>query len=283
MSTPISGSCSTKSSISPESIEQLNQKWQTIVSPKVFVEWGKNNSDDCAKKEKYKLGEMIAKIHTFHSEGKSICVFPGRTPYEKLPSDNNEAKENEVWIALDISIISSEGRNELIETPGIDQRIFLWIDYNQQEGLELIKGLFDKVVIDQSTTKAFSNDFAKRSAVLLRNSKSELIFEMPFLTSYGTDISVTETKFDTQNYGVIIPIKSLSKIGEGLTNIEKSKLRNKFLNETVSNCIGLHLKTLYNSVEEHKEKNYPYLTNYSYRKNTDHYFVVSDYRNPSGS
>ncbi len=185
----------------------MNQDWQRIVSLNVFYDWGKENkTEDAARKANYKLGEMIAKIVAFQSEGKVVCLFIGRTPYEKLPSDyQDEAEANEVYIAADISIISPEGHEELKDLPGIDQRVFIWMDFNQQEGLLLIKGLFDKVIIDLSTTKGLNNDFANRFAVLLRNNKSRMIFDN--CNSIGMPLCppVEQFSFDTQKYTLLVP------------------------------------------------------------------------------
>lgn len=188
--------------------QQMNQKWQEIVSPKVYVRWGVDDSETREKKANYKLGELIEKINSFHEQGKQVCIFIGRTPYEKLPSDykdTNEAKENEVWIGLDICFISPEGCQELKNSPGIDERMYLWFDCNQQEGLHLIKGLFDKVVVDNSTAKGFDNDFVKRFSVFLRNSKSELIFPNPLNTGMPIYPPVEQFEFHTQSYLLIVP------------------------------------------------------------------------------
>ncbi len=195
--------------LSPENILDLDQQWKTIVSPQVCLKWAdfiNETEQSKAKKEVYKFGETIAKIQSFQSQGKSICLFMGRTPLEKLPPDHGEAKENEIWISSDIAWISPEGYEELKNTPDVEERLHLWVNFNHQESLYLIKGLFDKIVIDQSTTKALKNDFARRFAILLRNSESKMIFENPVRAFHCFTPLPDDFEFDCSNYSITTPM-----------------------------------------------------------------------------
>lgn len=86
----------------------LDQKWHSVVSSQVVVgdlTFHKDFKD--YKKEDYKISEVINKINHSRAEGKSICLFVGRTPYERLPADYNEAKDNEIWISSDFALTPS--------------------------------------------------------------------------------------------------------------------------------------------------------------------------------
>ncbi len=165
--------------LNPTQIEELNQKWQTIVAPHVWKTYRDEPPEASESvKKAYKLGELVAKVRKLQSQGFKVCLFIGRVPLEKLPSHYKEAKANEVWVSGDICLDSPE-KAENLEASELQQRIHCWFDYNKQEGLDLIKGLFDKVVIDGSTTKCLCNDFAKRFGLLLHTPESELIFLNP--------------------------------------------------------------------------------------------------------
>jgi hypothetical protein len=205
--------------LAPAEITELNQKWQEIESTHVWKQTPGEDPSQTPEKQNYQLGETIAKIKKLQSEGKSICLFVGRTPLEKLPSHYNEAKENEVWISGDIALVSSEGFIEL-ENSELNQRIHLWFDFNHQEGLDLIQGLFDKIVIDCSTPKFLNEDFIQRFGVLLHSSESEMIFPNPCKTQMNVqqDPSKGEFSFDPNSYTIETGLLSFGKKNKELTN-----------------------------------------------------------------
>ena len=49
-----------------------------------------------------KLRTSISKIDALIADGKKVCLFIGRMPKEKLPSETGEAKEDEIWVSGDI-------------------------------------------------------------------------------------------------------------------------------------------------------------------------------------
>lgn len=298
-----------------QSISPLDQKWQAIVSLQVYVdinnygarEWELTNY----RKEDYRLSEVIAKIKNLQTEGKLICLFIGRTPCERLPPDFNEAKENEFWFTGDIALIHSEYHEVLKENPTIDNH--LWFDFNHQQGLNLINGLFDKIVIDQSTVKAFPNDFPKRFASLLRNSESEMIFESyiqhgyshqqedftydPLKHNFNVSFSFLEKKIKKINdtYLEYIQTHSIEDIERDKQSLKekqpdlleetdeyfegyfKKHIGDSSSNSYISNLNALfkdHLNSIYNTVEEHVGS-YPYTTDWG----GEHYFVVRDPKN----
>ena len=148
---------------------------QQIVAPQTLSTSSQNPypSWDSLKKiyADYNFGRHIAQIQKWRSEGKTVCGYIGRTPFEALP----KAKENEVWISLDA--ILQPYYTAMVDTTILDpNRIFLLLDCNQQEGLGLAQGLFDLIVIGTSTTKFFDNDFAKRFSVLLHDEQGAMFF-----------------------------------------------------------------------------------------------------------
>ncbi len=285
-----------QSIMSHEDIQNLDQKWQTIIAPNVQV--GNGLEDSKYEKEKeYNFGETLNKIKTFQSQGKSICLFIGRTPYEQLPSDCDEAKDNELWISADISLIPCGYGTEyahynklLLPSVNLKERLHLWIDLNQQQGIELIRGLFDKIVIDQSTLKLLCNDFPKRSIILLHSAESELIFEGGSKTGFGLgggSEALTPTYFFYDPYSIYINLSHVKQFfpesiqqrmsTRQITMAEISPEIGKIINPMTLTAIKNHLKTIYKNIEEHRAEKYPYTTNYNCENDQADYFVV---RNP---
>jgi hypothetical protein len=266
--------------MSPEEIQIRNQQWRNTSAPHVLLEWVEKDHTDnpytVSQKDAYKFGEILNKIQILQMHGKTICLFIGRTPFEELPSDRREAKENEVWISADPALISPEGFPEDSEGPMTLTKyknlslnpdlIHLWLNFNEQKDLEQIQGLFDKVVIDQSTTKMFENNFTQRFSILLRTPESELIFEnpsLPCLNTLGRELTFT---FQPE-------LNSLETTFAYLKSVRKENDL-QWLREQATALFKEHLQSIYNKVEEYKNTNYPYTTNYSSWDNTDHYFIV---------
>ena len=122
----------------------LNDRWENTFFPYIQSLNPTQQVDNS-----YKFGEMVGKIHQLLCEGKKTCLFVGRTSSEPLPPNNQE----EEWISADMYRVSS-GEESL------SGRIHLWIDCNQQEAIESLTGLFDRIVVDWSTIKFLNNDFA---------------------------------------------------------------------------------------------------------------------------
>lgn len=168
----------------------------------------------------------------------------------------------------------------------------------------MIKGLFDKIVIDQSTVKAFNNDYAKRFACLLRDSESEMIFENYIMSTIRDGIQ-EDFKFDHSSYWFAVNPLALDNMttanyiayNDSHSKEEIDKDRKDFLIKSnlsefdeesfkysfaiphlgsfaplAAACFKEHLNSIYHSVEEHETK-YPYRTNWG---GVDHYFVVRD-------
>lgn len=184
----------TLSSISQSDVDSLNARWNSCFSARCIAS---SDPETIATDENsYQFGEAVKKIDDLRKEGKKICLFIGRNASEKLPSDCNESDPNEVWISADIQM-----RNLL--SPN---RIHLWIDCNQQEAIETLQGLFNKIVIDQSTTKALYNDFAKRFSILFSSQDSSLLFE----AFHGMYLMGSQFAFDPNRYEITIPLREIS-------------------------------------------------------------------------
>lgn len=249
---------------------KLSQKWKESEADLVTDNQSVDQNDNLKSKENYNLGETVAKINQLQQEGKKICLFIGRTPYEKLPSDNGEAKVNEFWLSADLTLKSTEGHEELKDSPGIENRPFIWLDFNHQEGLELIHGLFDKVVIDNSTTKSLEDDFAKRFAVLLRDSDSELIFSDPSTSTLDPNQEEVE-QFNSSNYCTLFS----EDIFDESEDYKETflKMDNHALENTKS-----HLEELYSKVDLYRNTNFPYFNNYSRNDSGESFYIVRNFK-----
>ena len=169
---------------------ELNDRWKNEFFPQ-----GQCDNPSSEPDSSYEFGEMVGKINQILSEGKKACLFIGRTSSEALPP--NDQKEE--WISADIDRVNSG-------TESISGRIHLWIDCNQQDAIESLRGLFDRIVIDWSTIKFLNDDFAKRFSVMLRSPESSLIFESSSQCSGG---EVSERTFCKQLYRVSYPLDDL--------------------------------------------------------------------------
>lgn len=250
-------------------IEELNEKWRTVASPLVFIESTVDHLADRleVEKEKYRFGETVSKLKSFQSQGKKLCLFMGRTPYEKLPSDNNEAMPNEIWASADIALISPEYRESIKDLPGTGERYHFWMDLNHQPSLMIVCGLFDKIVIDISMTKFLTHDYPRRFSVLLHTDESVLIFDNSFTSQLNTQIQNLE--FNHNFCKLEVPqkeyIEKFKELGcEGMSS--------HFLNLAQERGL-IYLKEIYHKVDEYSTVTspFPYKVN---RVNTDPYKYV---------
>lgn len=256
---------------------ELHQKWVKIVRPQVVV--CHNGVPDATLKEQeknYNFGATVQKIKDLQAQGKSICLFVGRSPVEKLPSDYGEAGDNEVWVSADMSLCPQTKSPEI---PYSKDRLHLWLDCNQPEGLALIQGLFDKIVIDGSTTKGLANDFVRRFLKLLRGLGCQMIFENPTKLSIGS----TQTQFDRRRYLYSI---SWSTVSDRMDNYAEqhsvtSEEEEQEAHDNVMRQIDVdatqkteeYLTTISSKVERSVKKPFPY-TSTVFPGNSD-YFVVT--------
>ncbi len=225
-------------------VRTLNENWTRVTGSKVCFNWTKegnqpqewgaspfgNQSEETkSARQNYNFGEMIGKIKTLQSEGKTICLFVGRTPLEKLPSDQGEAKENEVWVSADISLKPyCSWNNPCIESTDLTQRLYLWLDLNERRLFVSIKGLFDKIVFDQSTSKFLGKNFYQHFSILLHSDESEMLFKDPSTYQERPD-----------------------------------KIHPQDISSWQCAAIKEHLETIFHTVEHHEGTDYPYKGNYS--------------------
>lgn len=142
-----------------------------------------------------KLNASIAKIDAFVAQGKKVCLFIGRVPSEKLPLETGEATPDEVWISGDIEDCGAHLNKE---------RVYVCLDFNQDEFVNKLQKKFDLIVIDTSVIKFFQNDFAKRFSVMLRTPTSKMIFEASTGQAQTHYDEQPDFKFIPQRYEVSV-------------------------------------------------------------------------------
>jgi hypothetical protein len=233
----------------PSQPKGVNQQWKEVVGPRVVESFFNKGEDE---KNRYDLEKIIKKINNYWEEGKTVCLFVGRTPEEPLPSDLNEAEENEVWVSGDIALLSSEDGRRIAPS---EDRLHLWLDFNQQEGLILAKGLFKKIVIDCSTTKALNNNFVKNFSTMFQGPEGEMIFQNP--TKVAISLSgVEETTLNTSTYTLHISMKTIMEQHRG----NDDEIDDDSLDRLAKESTDTYFKTLYRNVEG--LTTYPYTSNY---------------------
>src|SRR5580698_7625555 len=104
--------------------------------------------------ENYTLEEVAQKIEKLTNAYKKTCLFIGRQTHEPLPSEDNT-----VWIS---------GDREFGRPPFSPDRLHICTDFTVAENLQRFHGLFNKIVIDESTTKCLGGDFIGRFVLLLK-------------------------------------------------------------------------------------------------------------------
>ncbi len=261
-------------------VHEANKSWRENIAPHILECIRPTPSLRAPSKkamDNYNFGAVVLKIKNYQAQGKRVCLFIGRTPTEPLPSDLGEAEKDEVWVSADLLPVPTESGRR-IETPS--DRLHLWLDFNQQEGLNLVKGLFQKVVVDISTTKVFNSDFVKRFSVLLQppqpQLQSQIIFETCARYSIQYMNNAKQESFDPSRYSLNIPlgvfIKQQTDRGpEGFDN---------WADDLSTQYFTSHLKSLYHQVQKCNSV-YPYTSNYTTKNESVNYFVVSNPITPS--
>ena len=197
-------------------------------------------------------------MDAYLAQGKTLCLFVGRTPKEKLPLETGEAKPNEIWVSGDST---NNG-------PAINpQRIHLHMDFNQQALIEKLRRKFHLIVVDLSVIKFLDNDFANRFSVMLRTAESRMIFESASgCLGINPARSAKEPIFDPLSYTVTYPFYlNQGKDTKPFVEFGKQKLKS-------------HLQGSFSSVELIDDRPYPYLNNYSRPNQNPSFFIVSGHR-----
>src|ERR1700722_9389228 len=123
--------------------------------------------------EHYVPEEQAEKIKAIRKLGIKVCLFICRTENESLP-----VEAGKYWVSGDRVVKGSF-------PPG---RIHLWADFTNEEHLKIYYGLFEIVVIDQSSAKLLGTDFISRCVKLLYPSQdATFIFENDFSIEYLED------------------------------------------------------------------------------------------------
>ncbi len=144
------------------------------------------------------LDASLKRIDAYQEQGKTLCLFVGRTPAEKLPSETGEANPNEIWVSGDISDTG----------PAINpDRIHLHFDFNEQRLIEKLKRKFDLIVIDLAVAHSLRDDFANRFSEMLRSFESKMILEA-FSGLMAFDLSAYQPRFDSSSYMLFCPLSA---------------------------------------------------------------------------
>lgn len=218
-----------QSSLSEE--ELLQRKWIEIVRPHVGVSHDTMNRPEVAAQQAelakqspenldsseqiqrrhqiiydtYHFGNVVCRIKKMRSEeGKLIYIYIGKTPFERVPP----APKDVVWVVMDCCI-QPYYTAEVVRDDLDPNLPFLLMNCNLQKGLSLIAGLGDRIYIDTSTTKFFTEAFALRFGILLHDAQSALIFYNPTKLDFNYNVHLPE-KLDTSSwYALQMPISSL--------------------------------------------------------------------------
>lgn len=142
--------------------------------------------------QEYNPETIVKSIREMRLLDKKICLFMCKRENEELPKE-----EGCLWVSGDIEV------SGIISAT----RLHIWANFNVEQQLEKFYGLFDKIVIDQSSVKFLGNNFASRFIKLLHPSPdAEFIFENTFNTSY---INIEEPC--TTEDSVTFPLNFLNK------------------------------------------------------------------------
>lgn len=149
-------------------------------------------------KSDYDLKSVVNQIESLSSTDQKVCLFIGRHANEPLPNE-----ENAVWVSGDICLA--------YEPYSLKDRLHLCLDFTDINELAKLQGLFDKIVIDQSTCKFLSIEggFISHFARLLKPSdESCLIFEStPYMGGCGPGEWVHEALFINNYSSLLMPMK----------------------------------------------------------------------------
>lgn len=180
---------------------QLNIAWKECYSDNVAVSIENLSfKEEQEFKQQYAFGSVLQKIDALISEGKKICLFIGRRPHEKLPTEQKEAKPDEIWVSGDISLNGAIPEN----------RYHLWLDFNEpDEHFLYLRAKFDLIVVDQATMHFLTDDFARRFSFMLRDKESKMVFPAICKRAEGQSSS---PYFDTRSYCLYTPFDVLEKV-----------------------------------------------------------------------
>jgi hypothetical protein len=238
----------------------------------------------CFKKEEKPLNELglkktIEKIKELNEDNNKICCYVGRVLEESIPK-----VEGEIWVSLD----QYRGNGSL------HNRLHLQVDFHSKE-MKKLKGLFDKVVVDQNVTRG-CHWWLNLGFLLKENPNSTLI--SPALPNqytqesfYGTvkDFEKKQEEASALNPNSIIVISHMNRdnpmkcdslnIDHLQFNIDFKKEKKydaRRLLEEEENTLRRTervLKKFFTSVELIKGKNFPYKISRGNYVKRDHFIL----------
>lgn len=196
-----------------------------VKTPQLPVETQKPDS-----KSPYNLDEAINRVielsKTLVGTDKKLCLFVGRSDVEPLPQE-----EKSVWVSLD---------DQLENDPPQGERLHLKIDFNQDlQAMAKIKGVFDKIVMDQGVLKFFKpvnplfTPWTRLGGLLKRSPNSELITESENGLSYNVPFNKQHVVQGQINYPLVETMikqnKWFESYQQGLTEAKQQQKQAEFL------------------------------------------------------
>ena len=182
------------------------------------------NSDSHISYPIYNRESIIKTLTEFRNKNERLGLFIGRTENEPLPdkTDLQTFPEDEgiIWVSASIMPV--------INWKGGD-RLHLQMDLNNDNEASLLKGFFNKIVVDLSTWKFFadsiySDSVERFSRLLVKDPSSVFIFESRFQLSYR-DFNITKPVYGLYTY--TLPLFTAYTLA-------KSKIGKKFDAENAS-------------------------------------------------
>ncbi len=232
-------------SVPPSYRDQINQDWKKLFRPSEKLE---------TVAYYYDFSAVIEEAIKAKKQGKKICLVIGRRPSEESPHEAKQAKHNEVWFSADISMLKED-----LFHPRANRHF--WLDFNDSQTLQALKGMFDSIVIDESTPKELKGDFANQLGILLRSKDSQLMFKAD--PGYRLDVDEKEHTFNSsKGHGKHFPVQS---------SVDKAVLI-----EQHENNLTLHFQNTYAGVELKKNTVYPYAKKRT-RPTAINFFIVKGY------
>lgn len=174
----------------------------------------------------------LEKIQKLAQEGKSLGCFLCRWECQSLPIE-----ENRIWISLD--------KGDLQKRPD-KNRLHLVMDLENEQQMQKLQGLFDKVILDVNSLKFFKKPFRNFGLLLKDHQDSELVIEAR-VDWFGSDFRLPSS-VNVENGDYVINSKDFPKDRGSIYPFWKANLYPQ---------LEAHLKTLFQEVVYHEKEPWP--------------------------
>jgi len=152
-------------------------------------------------------------LNSWKKQGTKMGVFIGKRPYEKLPSE-----EGIRWISLDPEHEKIHKPNKKFDKPADQQSYHILTSFCKETATRL-KGIFEKVVVDASTYKAFEGKDDTKDADTIANLKDLLDPEGEGVLIFDNSVSRQVRKMEN----FLLKLRSYLKDSEKVTDIQLLK------------------------------------------------------------